>query len=209
MLRDCYRRTGELYQAKFGDRGLGAEHHKAVFFNDPLTDDGVHLQLFRLQGEGVEWSPDGKWVVYDCKHRDGYYNIHVCRADGTQDRSLTTLNNGLPHRHAGSPTWHPTGRYIAFAAEKKVHQGGSVEAIPGFGGRSDIWVMLADGSKAWRLTQTEDIKSDGVLLPKFTTAPSWRGRSGLAPRNFSNLARGLANGSLKSQILLIRLPHPN
>jgi hypothetical protein len=123
-----------------------------LFFKDPLTDDGIHLQLFRLQGEGVEWSPDGKWVAYDCKHRDGYYNIHVCRADGTQDRSLTTLNNGLPHRHAGSPTWHPTGRYIAFAAEKKVHQGGSVEAIPGFGGRSDIWVMPADGSMAWPLT---------------------------------------------------------
>ena len=52
-----------------------------LLFRDPLTDDGVHLQLFRLQGEGVEWSPDGKWVVYDCKHQDGYYNIHVCRAD--------------------------------------------------------------------------------------------------------------------------------
>jgi hypothetical protein len=48
----------------------------------------VHLQLFRLQGEGVEWSPDGKRVVYDCKHQEGYYNIHVCRADGTEDRSL-------------------------------------------------------------------------------------------------------------------------
>jgi Tol biopolymer transport system component len=139
-----------------------------LLFSEPLTDDGIHLQLFRLQGEGVEWSPDGKWVVYDCKHRDGYYNIHVCRADGTQDRALTTLNNGLPHRHAGSPTWHPSGRYIAFAAEKKVHQGGSVEAIPGFGGRSDIWVMLADGSKAWPLTRTEDLKSDGVLIPKFS-----------------------------------------
>jgi Tol biopolymer transport system component len=154
-----------------------------LLFSEPLTDDGVHLQLFRLQGEGVEWSPDGKWVVYDCKHRDGYYNIHVCLADGTQDRSLTTLNNGLPHRHAGSPTWNPTGKYIAFAAEKKVHQGGSVEAIPGFGGRSDIWVMLADGSKAWQLTQTEDIKSDGVLLPKFShdgTRLAWTERVGTA-----------------------------
>jgi hypothetical protein len=154
-----------------------------LLFKDPLTDGGVHLQLFRLQGEGVEWSPDGKRVVYDCKHQDGYYNIHVCRADGTEDRSLTTLNNGLPHRHAGSPTWHPTGRYIAFAAEKKVHQGGSIEAIPGFGGRSDIWVMLADGSKAWPLTQTEDSKSDGVLLPKFShdgTRLAWTERVGTA-----------------------------
>jgi Tol biopolymer transport system component len=139
-----------------------------LLFADPLTDGNVRLELFRVQGEGVEWSPDGKWVVYDCKHRDGYYNIHVCRTDGTDDRCLTTLDNGLPHRHAGSPTWYPTGKYIAFAAEKTVHHGGSIEAIPGFGGRSDIWVMRADGSKAWRLTDTADTRDGGVIIPKFS-----------------------------------------
>ena len=64
-----------------------------------------------------------------------------------------------------------------------MHQGGSIEAIPGFGGRSDIWVMLADGSKAWPLTQTEDSKSDGVLLPKFShdgTRLAWTERVGTA-----------------------------
>ena len=31
-----------------------------LLFKGSLTDDGVHLQLFRLQGEGVEWSPGRK-----------------------------------------------------------------------------------------------------------------------------------------------------
>jgi hypothetical protein len=31
MLRLCYRRTGEFYQAKFGNRGPGADHHEAAF----------------------------------------------------------------------------------------------------------------------------------------------------------------------------------
>jgi Tol biopolymer transport system component len=141
---------------------------KRLLLNGPVTDAGVGVQLFRVQGEGVEWSPDGQWVVYDCKHQDGYYNIHVCRADGTDDRCLTTLDNGLPHRHAGSPAWHPSKKYIVLAAEKKVHQGGSIEAIPGFGGRSDIWVMLADGSKAWQLTNTADARGSGVIIPKFS-----------------------------------------
>ena len=73
--------------------------------------------------------------------------------------------------------------YRLLAAEKKVHQGGSIEALPGFGGRSDIWVMLADGSKAWQLTQTEDRKSNGVLLPKFShdgTRLAWTERVGTA-----------------------------
>jgi len=139
-----------------------------LLFQGVLTDGGVGMELFRVQGEGVEWSHDGQWVIYDCKHTDGYYNIHVCRPDGTGDRCLTTLPNGLPHRHAGSPTWSPDQKYIAFAAEKRTHQGGSIEAIPGFGGRSDIWVMLSDGSKAWQLTNTTDNKDDGVIIPKFS-----------------------------------------
>ena len=132
-----------------------------------------------MQGEGVAWSPDSQWVLYDCKHQDGYYNIHICRPDGTDDRCLTTLDNGLPHRHAGTPAWQPTGKYIALAAEKKVHPGGSVEAIPGFGGRSNIWVMLADGSKAWQLTDTGEGKDFGVLFPTFSpdgTKMSWTER---------------------------------
>ncbi|HEX4140752.1 MAG TPA: hypothetical protein VHY09_10425, partial [Candidatus Methylacidiphilales bacterium] len=44
-------------------------------FPGPVTDNGVTLQLFRQQGEGVEFSPDGRWIAYDCKHADGYYNI--------------------------------------------------------------------------------------------------------------------------------------
>jgi Tol biopolymer transport system component len=140
----------------------------ALLLTNPVQDGAVRLDLFRLQGEGVEWSPDGQWVAYDCKHRDGYYNIHVCRPDGTDDHCLTTLDNGLPHRHAGSPTWGADGKYLAFAAEKKVHFGGSVEAIPGFGGRSNIWVMLADGSKAWQLTDTAGGKDSGVIIPKFS-----------------------------------------
>ena len=135
---------------------------KRLLFNGVVTDAGVSVELFRLQGEGVEWSPDAQWVVYDCKHKDGYYNIHICRADGTEDRCLTTLDNGLPHRHAGTPAWHPSGKYIVFAAEKKVHRGGSIDAIPGFGGRPDIWVMSSDGSKARQLTDTADERSDGV-----------------------------------------------
>lgn len=141
---------------------------KDLLLQDPAIDGEVKLQLFRLQGELAEWSTDGQWVVYDCKHKDGYYNIHVCRADGTEDRCLTTINNGVPHKHAGSPTWHPSKKYIAFAAEKKTHEGGSIEAIPGFGGRSDLWVMLADGSKSWPLTDTPDTNNSGVIIPKFS-----------------------------------------
>jgi Tol biopolymer transport system component len=141
---------------------------KDLAFIKPIEDGPVRLQTFRMQGELADYSHDGKWVVYDCKHQDGYYNIHVCRPDGTEDRPLSTLNNGLPHRHAGSPKWHPSMKYIVFAAEKKIHDGGSIEAIPGFGGRSNLWVMLADGTKAWQLTDTPNVKWSRVIIPTFS-----------------------------------------
>ncbi|HEX4141247.1 MAG TPA: hypothetical protein VHY09_12930, partial [Candidatus Methylacidiphilales bacterium] len=94
--------------------------------------------------------------------------IHVCHPDGTSDRCLTTLDNGLPHRHAGSATWSAGGKYLVFTAEKTVHHGGSIEAIPGFGGRSDLWAMRADGSKAWPLTDLPDDRNFGVIIPKFS-----------------------------------------
>ena len=60
-----------------------------LFFKDPLTDDGVHLQLFRLQGD---------WWLMD--------------ADGSHQRRLTHFN--LPGYPEGSgplllPAWL-TGR---------------------------------------------------------------------------------------------------
>jgi len=40
--------------------------------------------------------------------------------------------------------------------------------IPGFGGHSDIWVIAADGSRAFPLTNTGDTADDGVLMPHFS-----------------------------------------
>ncbi len=92
----------------------------ALLLRNPVVDGAITLSLFRSQGEGVDWSSDGKRIVYDCKHKDGYYNVHVCKPDGSDDRCLSNLQNGLPHRHAGSPSWHPSGKYIVLAARNPV-----------------------------------------------------------------------------------------
>jgi Tol biopolymer transport system component len=139
-----------------------------LLFHEPAQDGGITIERFRMQGELAVLSPDHRRIAYDCKHHDGYYNIHLCRVDGTDDRCITTLNNGLPHRHAGSPDWHPSGRYIVFTAEKRTHPGGSIEAIPGFGGHSDVWVITPDGRQAWNLTDIPDVSHNNVIIPRFS-----------------------------------------
>jgi Tol biopolymer transport system component len=68
----------------------------------------------------------------------------------------------------GAPFWHPSGRYIVFVAEKKEHPGGSMPALPGFGGWCDIWLITPDGLHAWKLVDEPVDPARAILLPCFS-----------------------------------------
>lgn len=130
----------------------------------------VRVSLFRASGLGSDWEPVGRErIAYDQKGKDGYYDIFLADADGGRVVCLTDRNPALPGRHMGAPAWHPEGRYLLFVAEKKKHPGGSLEAIPGFGGYSDLWVMTPDGQKAWPLTDVPNDYDHGVLPAHFSS----------------------------------------
>ena len=74
----------------------------------------------------------------------------------------------FPAAHAGSPVWSPSGKFIAFVAEKPDHPGNSMVATPGWGGYSDLWVASADGSHAWQLTDVPADKDHGTIIPEFS-----------------------------------------
>ncbi|MEO6882802.1 MAG: PA14 domain-containing protein [Bacteroidia bacterium] len=130
----------------------------------------IKLSVFRTQGEGVAWSLDGKKIVYDTKgakpHQ--YYELHIADTDGSHDTCISSINPDIPHRHTGSPDWHPSGKYILFVAEQAVHPGGSVSAIPGFGAYSDIWVMTRNAKHAYKLTNEPCDKNHGIIGPHFS-----------------------------------------
>ncbi len=130
----------------------------------------IKLSVFKPQGGGVSWSPDGKRICYDMKGpgKEQYYEIHTANPDGALDTCISCQNKDLPHKETGSPNYHPSGKYIIFVSEKAVHKGSHFTAIPGFGGYSDIWVMTPDGKKAWKLLETRNDKNDGIIAPKFS-----------------------------------------
>jgi Tol biopolymer transport system component len=110
--------------------------------------------------------------------------VHLADPDGSNDVSLTRGFPGLPQKHVGSPSWDPSQRYIVFVAEKDKHPGSSVEAIPGFGGCSDIWCIRLDTRRAYRLTDLPSDADHGVILPRFSPDGKrlvWTGRV-LRPR---------------------------
>jgi TolB protein len=81
------------------------------------------------QSIGPAWSPDGRRIVYVDK---ASYEIYVINRDGGGPQRLAE------NVYTVRPAWSPDGRKIAFAS--------------GTGGREQIYVMNADGSKPHPLT---------------------------------------------------------
>ena len=134
-----------------------------------VVSHGTIVSNFPNTGEMPAWSPvNANQIAYCLKGVDGYYNIYLANADGTNQKSLTKDQPQLPHKHKGAPMWHPSGKYISFVVEKEVHPGSSYEAIPGFGAYNDIWVITSDGAQAFQLTNVPNDYDHGSLPAHFS-----------------------------------------
>ena len=126
----------------------------------PLVPDGAR----------VDWSARRDRIAYDRPGADGYYDVWVMDPDGLHRERMTGPYTGVPQRHNGCPTWHPSGRYLAFVAEKADHPGPSTHYnTPGFGLQCDLWVMTQSGTRAWLLYETPTgLPAHSVLHPHFS-----------------------------------------
>jgi TolB protein len=80
------------------------------------------------------WSPQGDRIAFSWKQTYGTgFQIFVYN---TETRKLTQLTQG--GRRNENPTWAPDGRHIAFSSARS--------------GSTQIWTMLADGSRQRQLT---------------------------------------------------------
>jgi len=124
------------------------------------------------RGGRVAWSPEGNLIAFDRRGADGWFDVCVVRTDGSGLRPLTEGNPGLPRSNNGNPAWHPSGRYIVFQAEDPALGGlprgplGRYMTSPGIGVNNNLWVVAADGSRFWQLTQVGERR--GTLHPHFS-----------------------------------------
>jgi Tol biopolymer transport system component len=98
---------------------------------------------------------------------NGRYAAYVSDLAGTQEQRI-----GNPawrdDRHQFPVAWHPSGRYLVMTVEKPEHKGSSVDAIPGYGGYSDYWVVTADGLRAWKLVDTPNDRDHAITHAAFS-----------------------------------------
>jgi Tol biopolymer transport system component len=136
--------------------------------SDVRAREVADIKLFKPGGDEVNWCRETNRIGYASRGPDNYYGIHTCSPRGDDDVWLTRDNPNVPPGHKGTPRWHPSGRYILFVAEKPRHPGMSFAATPGLGSYSDLWLMTADGKKAWQLTNIPETQDDGIIIPFFS-----------------------------------------
>jgi Tol biopolymer transport system component len=156
---------GSCAGAHRGDGGHTAAGH-------PLANTGcgppITYQVFQKDAFGVDWSKVNDSIAFNAKGADGVFHIYTVKPDGTDRQQLGVGSPTFPQRTTGSPVWSPSGRFIAFVAEKSAHPGDSVPATPGWGSYSDLWVATADGRQAWQLTDVPTDKDHGTIIPEFS-----------------------------------------
>jgi Tol biopolymer transport system component len=141
----------------------------AATASDVFSQEVAAIKLFKSGGDEVNWCRATNRIVYASRGPDNHYGIHTCNPSGDDDVWITKDNPNVPPGQKGTPRWHPSGRYILFVAEKPKHPGSSFAATPGLGTYSDLWLMTADGKKAWQLTDIPLTQDDGIIIPSFSS----------------------------------------
>jgi TolB protein len=129
--------------------GIAPKEGFAVFVVDV---DGTGLRRLTPwtlgAGDGPDWSPDGKWILFRSDTpRVRQSQVYRIAKDGSHLTRLTLFKQGT---WVGSASFSPDGRWITFSATGK-------------GGKPDVFVMRADGKGPRPVTRTR----------AWDSAPDW------------------------------------
>jgi Tol biopolymer transport system component len=100
-------------------------------------------RLWRGSVRSIDWSPDGKWLVFTGSLRNVWSpaDVYVVRANGTRLRRLTTTVKASET----DAVWSPNGRRIAFVRE-------TTRRVPIRGTKLQaIWTLRPDGTAERRI----------------------------------------------------------
>ncbi|MCB0117279.1 MAG: PD40 domain-containing protein, partial [Caldilineaceae bacterium] len=108
-----------------------------IYIYDEQYDTSRPVTTFNATSYDPAWSPDGAWIAFVSTEANND-EIYLVSPDGAIIQRLT-YNSWEWDKH---PTWSPDGRQIAFWSNRET-------------GRSQIWIMDADGSNPRNLSNSD------------------------------------------------------
>ncbi len=169
-----------------------------LLFSINCCSQTVTISLWKDSVIGAIYNKATSSVAYGKKDAKGYYKIFVSDSLGNNEKPLTFA--GWPtDRHQWAEEWHPSGKYLFCYIEKaeyvkeKGHNRKPVDAIPGYGAYTDLWLVTRDGKQAWQLTNLPNSYSSGIIhsaISEDGTMFAWSERIRAPKFTNMNLAAG-------------------
>jgi Tol biopolymer transport system component len=132
-------------------------------FSQPAT-----ITMWKDSVIGAIYNEKTATVAYGKKDAKGFYKIYLSDLSGKNERMVTYAGWKFD-RHQWAEEWHPSGEYLFCYVEKsdyakeKGHKRSPNDAIPGYGGYTDVWLLSRDGKQAWQLTNLANDYDHGVI----------------------------------------------
>jgi Tol biopolymer transport system component len=137
-------------QIAFGaspERSTGTDAGSAVFVVNADGTDLRRITPFSLGAYSVRWSPDGQLIAFSSAEPPQDSQIYVVAPDGTGLLQLTKPVDGVEYF---GPEWSPDSTKLAFQ---------SWDQPESEGGHNDLWIVNADGSGLFQLTNAPSIEN--------------------------------------------------
>jgi TolB protein len=103
-----------------------------------MGSDGKDLRRLTYNGTyntGPDWSPDGRWIVYETRI-EGQFDLWLIDPSGEINLPIVS------HRRSDeAASWSPDSRKIAFSSTRR--------------GRADLYIVDVDGRNLRRLTRQQ------------------------------------------------------
>jgi Tol biopolymer transport system component len=126
------------------------------------------ITIWKDSAMGALWNEATLTVAYNKPDKKGNYKIYLSDSLGNNEQRISYA--GWPQdRQQWAEEWLPNGEYLFCYVEKaeyvkeKDHMRKPVDAIPGYGAYTDLWLLKRDGSMAWPLTSLPNDYDNGII----------------------------------------------
>jgi Tol biopolymer transport system component len=132
------------------------------------AQDATTIQLWKDSAIGTIYNPATASVAFGKPNKKGIYQLFLADSSGLNMRQLT-YSLWDKECHQWPEEWTPDGQYLFCYVEKsehvqeRHHRRKKVDATPGYGAYTDLWLIKQDGSKAWKLLDLPNSFDSGII----------------------------------------------